>query len=243
MFQGYTDETFEFFMAIRFNNNRDFFQGSHDWYLRAVREPSLRLAEALDPVIEAMDENLERRANRVVSRINRDLRFSRDKSPYRDYIWLAWRVPGEQRSTTLGVYFDISDQGSSYGMGYYEDNRPLMNALRRRMASEPEAILEAMSPIAADFSFTQVRPIKRIAIPDSVPEALRVWYPTRGFYFSKDLNDFSLLKSAALVDELSDGFRRMTPLYRYIRSVPPEADEDRTVERDAKRLLDGIPVD
>ena len=155
MFQGYTDETFEFFMAIRFNNNRDFFQASHDWYLRAVREPSLRLAEVLGPVIEAMDENMERRANRVVSRINRDLRFSRDKSPYRDYIWLAWRVPGEQRSTTLGVYFDISDQGSSYGMGYYEDNRPLMNALRRRMASEPEAILEAMAlgcfPIAGDI--------------------------------------------------------------------------------------------
>ena len=52
-----------------------------------------------------------------------------------------------------------------------------------------------------------------------------------------------IYSTAALVDELSDGFRRMTPLYRYIRSVPPEADEDRTVERDAKRLLDGIPVD
>ena len=44
MFQGFSDETFEFFMAIRFNNNRDFFQANRDWYLRAVREPCLRLA-------------------------------------------------------------------------------------------------------------------------------------------------------------------------------------------------------
>ena len=48
MFQGYSDETFEFFMAIRFNNNADFFHSNRDWYLRGVREPSLALAEALN---------------------------------------------------------------------------------------------------------------------------------------------------------------------------------------------------
>ena len=93
MFQGYNDETFEFFMAIGFNNNVDFFHSNHDWYLRGVREPSLRLAEALSPVIEEIDDSLERRPNRVVSRINRDIRFSKDKSPYRDYIWLSFHRP------------------------------------------------------------------------------------------------------------------------------------------------------
>ena len=114
MFQGYTDETFEFFMAIRFNNNADFFHSNHDWYLRAVREPSLALAEALAPTVEWLDDSLERRPNRVLARINRDIRFSHDKSPYRDYIWLAFRRPGEEKSVTLGVYFDLSDSGASY---------------------------------------------------------------------------------------------------------------------------------
>ena len=36
MFQGYNDETFEFFMAIRFNNNTDFFHSNRDWYLRGA---------------------------------------------------------------------------------------------------------------------------------------------------------------------------------------------------------------
>ena len=38
MFQGYSNETIEFFLAIRFNNNRPFFLENRDWYLRAVRE-------------------------------------------------------------------------------------------------------------------------------------------------------------------------------------------------------------
>ena len=56
MFQGFTDETFEFFMAIAFNNNTDFFHANHDWYLRAVREPCLQLAAALSDAVEAVDD-------------------------------------------------------------------------------------------------------------------------------------------------------------------------------------------
>ena len=55
MFNGFTDETFEFFMAIAFNNNTDFFHANHDWYLRAVREPCLSLAAALSDAIEAIE--------------------------------------------------------------------------------------------------------------------------------------------------------------------------------------------
>lgn len=227
MFQGYTDETFEFFMAIRFNNNREFFQDNHDWYLRAVREPSLALAEALGPVVEEMDDSLERRANRVVSRINRDIRFSRDKSPYRDYIWLAFRRPGEERRTTLGVYFDISDAGASYGMGFYDENRPLMNALRRRFITEPEIFLSLWRPVQEEFPL-YVKALKRMPIPESLHEALRSWYPAKGFYLEKELRDFSLIKSPRLVDEIVGGFRRLMPLYHYIRDIPPEPDADET---------------
>ncbi|NLG25439.1 MAG: DUF2461 domain-containing protein, partial [Clostridiales bacterium] len=46
MFQGFTDRTFEFFMAIRFNNNREFFLANHDWYAQAVRDPMRSLAAA-----------------------------------------------------------------------------------------------------------------------------------------------------------------------------------------------------
>ena len=106
MFKGFTDQTFEFFMAIRFNNNRDFFQANRDWYQCAVREPCLALAEALIPVMEDVDPDLETRPWKAVSRINRYIRFSRDKSPYRDYMWLGYRHPGR-----TGAPFEKSAEG------------------------------------------------------------------------------------------------------------------------------------
>lgn len=221
MFQGFTDETFEFFMAIRFNNNRDFFHSNRDWYLRAVREPCLELAEALCSVVESLDDALERRPHRVVSRINRDIRFAKDKSPYRDYLWLAFRRPREERKTTLGVYFDISDKGASYGMGFYDENRPMMNALRRKLLTESEEFLQRWRPVREEFPL-YVKALKRLAIPEELPEELHPWYPAKGFYLEKEITDFNLIKSPQLADEIIEGYQKLAPLYSYIRDITPE---------------------
>lgn len=225
MFQGYNDETFEFFMAIRFNNNTDFFHSNHDWYLRGVREPSLALAESLAPTVEAIDDLLERRPNRVVSRINRDIRFSNDKSPYRDYIWLSFHRPKEDRSTSAGLYFDLSDSGGSCGMGYYRAAKPLMNALRRRMVTEPERLISLLEPLESEFTLFSEN-YRRMAIPEELPEILRRLYPTKGFYFEKPLNDFNLLKSPALAEEIARSFRLLAPMYHYLQTLTPEEDAD-----------------
>ena len=113
MFQGFSDDTFEFLMALSFNNNREFFHANHDWYVNGLRKPALELAGALGDCVRAICPELETRPEKVVSRINRDLRFSNDKTPYRDYIWLAFRRPREDRNTTIGAYFDLSCSGAS----------------------------------------------------------------------------------------------------------------------------------
>ena len=217
MFEGYTDETFEFFMAIRFNNNTDFFHTNHDWYARAVREPSLRLAEALSDTVEWLDENLERRPNRVVSRINRDLRFSKDKSPYRDYIWLSFRYPGEMHSLTPEIYFSLSAEGASMGFGIYGENRPMMDALRRRFRVEPQGFLECLTPLLNDFT-PFVRCFKRMAVPEDLHPALKMWYPLKSFYLERPMKDFELLKSPELADFIASGIRQLAPLHRYMRT-------------------------
>ena len=225
MFQGFSDETFEFFMAIRFNNNRDFFQANRDWYLRAVREPCLRLAEALIPVMEDIDPDLETRPWKVVSRINRDIRFSRDKSPYRDYMWLGYRHPGVEKSGTIGLYFDISaTEGSSYGMGFYGNNLPLMRGFRRRLLQDPAPMRAMWRGLAGDF-LLHTNTIKRLKVPETIPEDLRPWYSLRSFYLTRRLPDFALLKSPALEAELARGFARLKPLYQYFQNITPEEDE------------------
>ncbi len=215
MFQGYSNETFEFFMAIRFNNNRSFFLENRDWYQRAVRDPSIALAQALADTVERIDPNLERRPHRVVSRINRDIRFSRDKSPYRDHIWLSFNRIDAEKGKLPGLYCEFSDNGCCCGMGFYHGNRSLMDALRRCILAQPLFILELCAPVMEEYTlFADVN--SRIAIPEAVPEQLRALYAAKTFYFEKPISDFDLIRSPALAQELCASFEQLGPLYRYI---------------------------
>ena len=225
MFNGFTDETFEFFMAIRFNNNRDFFQANRDWYQRAVREPCLRLAEALIPVMEDIDPELETRPWRAVSHINRDIRFSRDKSPYRDYMWLGYRRPGAEKSGVIGLYFDLSAvHGASYGLGFYGANAPMMRGFRRQLLLDPAPMARIWSGLRGDY-LLHPSVSKRLKVPEGLPEPVREWYPLRSFYVARPLPDFALLKSPALEAELARGFARLKPLYQYFQAIVPAEDE------------------
>jgi len=220
MFQGYTQEAFEFFMAIRFNNNRAFFQENRDWYLRAVREPTIALTAELADTALDIDPEFDCRGHKCVSRINRDIRFSRDKSPYRDHIWLAFRRSDEERGTTPSLYFELTDEAAGFGMGFYHQNKPLMDAIRRRMAADPEYMMELLAPIS-DFYLFAV-PNSRIKPPEDLPAGLRALYCCRSFYFEKAIRDFDLIRSPELADALKDGFRRLKPLYSFIRECADE---------------------
>lgn len=214
MFQGYTDETFEFFMAIRFNNNRAFFHENYDWYQRAVRTPSIELAQALGDIVEDIDPELERRPYRCLSHINRDIRFSTDKSPYRDYLWISFKRPGADDGRKLALYFELNDDCGSYGMGFYRENPEMMGALRKRMELNPQEVLDVLNGIG-DFDLTLVNG-RRVKAPNSVPPGLKPWYAAKGFYFSKDIRDFDLIKSPRLFDEIRDGFFRLKPMFAYL---------------------------
>lgn len=218
MFQGYSNETFEFFMAIRFNNNRPFFQENRDWYLRAVREPSLLLAQDLADLAEQIDPDLERRPNRAVSRINRDIRFSRDKSPYRDCCWVSFHHTGEEKGKLPGFFFELRDVGGFCGLGFYQSNRALMDIIRRFILEKPQQMLEIYLPLAEEFQF-YADTAGRIAVPEAVPMQLRALYAAKQFYFEKEIADFDLIRSPDLVGELRACFNRLAPFYRTIMDL------------------------
>ena len=218
MFQGYSNETFEFFMAIRFNNNRPFFLDNRDWYLRAVRDPSIALAQDLADTAEAIDLNLERRPHRVVSRINRDIRFSRDKSPYRDCCWISFHHTGEEKGKLPGLYFEVRDSGGFCGMGFYKGNKPLMDCIRKLILQKPRLMLDLVQPLMEEYHFFPELSA-RIAIPEEVPAALRALYASKTFYFEKVIDDFDLIRSPALAQEVRQSFERFKPLYRTIMDL------------------------
>ena len=217
MFCGFTEKTFEFFMAIGFNNNREFFHENHEWYVDSVREPLRDLAAELAQTIEAIDPDLERRPERTVSRLNRDIRFSRDKSPYRDYMWIGFH-PANANASAPGFYMDISAVSIGWGMGYYEEHREKMDVFRRRLTAETETFRRLALPLEELYRVDR-QVYKRMAVPEELPAELRTWYPLRSFSVNAGTSDMQTMLSADLPRRIKADYLRMKPLYDYFLSL------------------------
>ena len=219
MFSGFTPETGEFLMAISFNNNRAFFHENHDWYLRAVRGPMLELAAELAETIELIDPELERRPEKTVSRINRDIRFSKDKSPYRDYMWIGFHRLSNKGGTP-GFYVDISAERMGYGMGFWEDNKPLMTAFRQRLLNKPGEFEAIAQKSLAGFGLDLNR-YKRMSVPETLSGAAKAWYPARSFVAFGHIEDTKLICSPELTGFIRSEYKKLAPLYRYFAGLIP----------------------
>jgi uncharacterized protein (TIGR02453 family) len=221
VFTGLPSEMIDFFLTLRFHNSPAFFEENRGLYQRVVQQPLRELAEALAPTMGEIDARLDTRPARVVSRIRRDTRFSHNKDPYRDHMWLAWRYAGEMASDAMGFYWEVSPDSSHWGFGYYGEYRPAMDRIRRRLLAKPGELLDLYGRCGVPEQFElQGNAYKRMSVPTEVPEALHPLYIKKGFYLENttDAGNFDLLRSEALASRLREDFLRLAPLYRWMRT-------------------------
>lgn len=109
-FQGFTPAALGFFTGLAKNNRRDWFLAHKEEFERACRDPFQKLTEVLFP-----PDGAEK-----ISRIYRDVRFSKDKSPYHTHI-----------STVVNdMYFMLSASGLYVGTGIYMPEPKILKKLR-----------------------------------------------------------------------------------------------------------------
>lgn len=220
MFDGVPTEMIDFFLALRFNNNRDFFEENRERYERFVKNPLRELAEALGPTLNEIDPQFDVRPARVVSRIRRDTRFSHNKDPYRDHMWLSWRYAGEPTADAMGFYWSVSPEAMNWGFGYYAEDKQTMDRVRRRIVAKPQEIVALLARCGVPEVFTlEGTAYKRLAVPAEVPESLHALYIKKGFYFENatGAQDFDALFSGAIVQRVREEYLRVAPIYDWMR--------------------------
>ncbi len=227
-FEGIPYGMGEFFMQIRFNNHQAFFEEHRAAYLRDVREPLYALAEALSDAVQAVDPAIETRPGKVVSRIRRDTRFSRDKSPYRDNMWISWKQPRftdeDQKRSLPEIYFYITPDRWEIGAGYYAATPSAMTAFRARVLAAPNVFLSIAreKPFADTFALSgedYKRPPKGA---DALPAELLSWFVKKSFSVGHGSPLGESSRTPAFADELAGKIALLGPLYDYLITLPIE---------------------
>lgn len=225
VFNGFGDELIPFFLDIRFHNDRSFMDANRERYVRAVREPFYAFIEAIAPDMLAIDPAFEVRPNKCLSRINRDTRFTKDKSPYRDHLWIAFRKAGVEKDGMPFYWFEISPEELGWGVGLWGENRRALDAMRRAVVARPDDFIRLLSIAKRRGFLVDGESWKKMSVPPDVPEVLRPLYVKRSLFFPKARTELSWILSPDIARRAAQDFKAMSPIYQMLRGCAEEAME------------------
>ncbi len=121
MFQGFPEESFKFFHELARNNNKVWFDQNRSRYEAYVTGAFRNLLHALEPALLKLNPHFEigGKTNASFSRINRDIRFSKDKSPYKSNYYLFAYDSRRTRETDGRLYVGLSADCVTVGFAIY----------------------------------------------------------------------------------------------------------------------------
>jgi len=219
-FHGIPPEASAFLKGLAAHNDRIWFAEHKADYQDAVREPLRRLIEALAPVMAAIDPDLDcNPLGSAVSRLHRDTRFSKDKSPYRLRQWIAFKKPVADWSSRPAFFMEFGAEDWRFGMGYCDAAPAAMAKMRAAAGRKPEAFsaaLEQMTGAGLEISGDRY---SRSKVSPELPEILRDWCDRKSPNGQTVSAVGPLFHSAEMKDFLAAAYQAAMPLYQLLKEA------------------------
>lgn len=136
----FTEGLFEFLIDLRMNNDREWFRENKRRYDRDVKEPLLRFIEDFEPRLHSVSAHFiaDARANGgSMFRIYRDVRFSRDKSPYKTQAAAHFRHEAGKTAHAPGFYLHLSPDEVYAGVGIWQPDSESLARIRNAIDADP----------------------------------------------------------------------------------------------------------
>jgi len=129
----FSQEFIRFFHELERNNSKDWFDNNRKTYETQVKEPFSRFVSELIIAISQFDDSINKDPKNAIFRINRDIRFSKDKTPYNTEVKAAFVKDG-RKSRYPGYYLAIGADKIYVGGGLYGIEKDDLIAIRSHIA-------------------------------------------------------------------------------------------------------------
>jgi uncharacterized protein (TIGR02453 family) len=152
-FKGFPPETLAFLDGIRAHNEKAWFDANRALYEAGYVAPARDFVEELGPKLRTIAPAVQfsAKVNGSMSRINRDIRFSKDKRPYKEHLGL-WFWHGDRRQWDVpGFWFELTPQHLQLGVGIYMLQGEALDAFRQSVLHprSGKALLAAVAAVEA----------------------------------------------------------------------------------------------
>ena len=224
----FSKEALDFFRGLARNNKKPWFEAHRVAYEQQVKLPMMDLVSEMDLRLERFAPEIEGDPKRSVFRINRDIRFAKDKSPYKTNAacWFfhsagSAKVGREAHGGGAGFYFHLQPGASMVGGGCWMPPRPALNKFRAAIARDPKAFERiALAPaVKRHFgALSEEQMLKRLPRGYGEDHPAARWLRYQSFTLGRPLTD-AQVTGTRLTTTLETEFKAILPLVRWLNDV------------------------
>ena len=225
-FGGFGKNTVDFLVDLAGNNNKSWFADNKSEFERSVMEPSREFVDAMGSRLMDIAPGIVAapKVDGSIFRIYRDIRFSKDKTPYKNHLGiLLWEGEGPKKECS-GFYFHLEPPNLILGVGIYSFSKPLLEEYRRSAVHRKhgKTLAEAVRKVSEGYQIG-VQHYKRV--PRGFPpdhenaELLR----HNGLTAVEIIPIPKELYTSAIVDYCYERFRDMAPIHFWLRDMTKRA--------------------
>ena len=217
----FNQDFLQFFMDLAGNNNKDWFDQNRKRYEVNVKDAFknfvthiiTKLAEE-DPAFKDLE------ASSCIFRINRDIRFSKDKTPYKMNVSAVVTPEGKKSKAINGVYFELGPEHVRVYGGVYEIDKDDLLTVREGIAKNPEKFKKLYSEASFKNVFGEILGEKNKVIPKELKEAAEkepLIY-NKQWYFYKQF-DAEVVLSENLDQLILDCYKAGQPVEKFFNEL------------------------
>lgn len=216
-----TRETFQFFKELGRNNQKVWMDANRERYQSAVVQPFRRLLEELAPAALKLDMRFDTsgRTGPNFSRINRDIRFAKDKTPYKTQMYLKFAVPAPGKRETGQLYVGLSKDTVTAGFRIYSGGKRKESTLaviaEPRVLASPRWVAKQKTRLGRRYeSYWYTMEKGEWTKHSGWPVAVGDWKKILAWIVRHKLSPAAATR-ASFPDEVAKVFRDLYPLVRF----------------------------
>ena len=183
----FTSDFIEFFKELSANNHRDWFQANKKRYENSVKKPFNAFVQVMIDRMQADDHRVVITPRDAIFRINRDIRFSADKTPYKTHMSAVISAGGKKSKSKPGVYVQFGAEDARIYSGAYELDKHQLYAVREKIAANPDSFAQLLADKAFAEKFGAIHGDEHKRLPKEFQEAAKqqpLIYKKSFYYFA-----------------------------------------------------------
>ncbi len=208
----------KFLKQLSSNNNKDWFEANKTFYLQAKEEFETHVDEIIKGIAK-FDKRIQPSltAKQCVFRIYKDVRFSKDKSPYKTNMGASIN-PGGKKSLIAGYYLHCEPGKNFLAGGVYMPTPELLQAIRQEIDYNPKSLTKILNSTSFKKYFKGLDDEDKLK---TSPKGFSADHPqidllrNRHFIASHNLSDKHINDTKLI----NDGFKSMLPFLEYLRAA------------------------